>query len=53
MIEEKRVQKYYKNHIVNVWTIKNVEQLKTVSKFIDTVTFQYIDPKEVEEILKK
>jgi len=53
MIEEKRVQKYYKNHIVNVWTIENVEQLKTVSKFIDTVTFQYIDPKEVEEILKK
>lgn len=53
MIEEKRVQKYYKNHIVNVWTIENAEQLKTVSKFIDTATFQYIDPKEVEEILKK
>ncbi len=53
MIEEKRVQKYYKNHIVNVWTIENVEQLKTVSKYIDTATFQYIDPKEVEEILKK
>lgn len=53
MIEEKRVQKYYKNHIVNVWTIESIEQLKTVSKYIDTATFQYIEPKEVEEILKK
>ncbi len=53
MIEEKRVQKYYKNHIVNVRTIESIEQLKTVSKYIDTATFQYIDPKEVEEILKK
>lgn len=53
MIEEKRVQKYYKNHIVNVWTIESIEQLKTVSKYIDTATFQYIAPKEVEEILKK
>lgn len=53
MIEEKRVQKYYKNHIVNVWTIESIEQLKTVSKYIDTATFQYIAPKEVKEILKK
>lgn len=53
LFEEKRVQRYAKNHFTNVWTIDNEEKLNKYAPQADTVTFQFIDPKLVKEKLVK
>ena len=53
LLEEKRLQKYYKHHFVNVWTIDNMEKLNKVLPFVDTITYQFIDPKIVRTNLNK
>lgn len=50
---EPRIQKYHKRHLVNVWTIEKEEQIKNLLPYIDTVTYQFIDPKVVSDILQK
>ena len=52
-LSEKRVQRYYKRHFVNVWTIEKEEQLDSVLPYVDTVTFQYLDPALVKNKLTK
>ena len=52
MLDQKRVQRYAKHHFVNCWTIQKEEQLQHVVKYADTVTYQFLDPKHVEETLK-
>ena len=50
-LEEKRFQKYSKRHVVNVWTIQSKETLDKVVPYVDTVTFDIIDPKLIKESL--
>ena len=52
LFEEKRVLRYIKKHFTNIWTIDSIEKLKKYAPLVDTVTYQYIDPKVVEEELK-
>ncbi len=52
LFEEKRVRRYVKKHFTNVWTIENEEQLKEVKEYVDTATFQYLDPQLVKDYLK-
>lgn len=49
LLEKKIFQKYYKKHVVNVWTIQSKEQLEKVKPFVDTVTFDTLDPKLIKE----
>ena len=52
LFEEKRVLHYIKKHFTNIWTIDSEEKLKKYAPLVDTVTYQFIDPKVVEEELK-
>ena len=52
LFEEKRVLRYIKKHFTNIWTIDSIEKLKKYAPLVDTVTYQFIDPKVVEEELK-
>lgn len=51
LFTEKRVRRYAKNHFTNAWTIESEEHINNVLPYVDTVTFQHIDPKVVEEKL--
>lgn len=53
LFDEPRIQKYHKKHLVNVWTIEKEEEIKNLLPYIDTVTYQFIDPKVVSDILEK
>ena len=53
LFEEKRVQRYTKKHFTNVWTIEKEDQLDYSLPFVDTVTFQYLDPELVKQKLTK
>lgn len=44
MVGKPQVQAYRKDHPVNVWTIERPEQLEEVLPYVDTVTFQKLDP---------
>lgn len=52
LFEEKRVLRYIKKHFTNIWTIDSEEKLKKYAHLVDTVTYQFIDPKVVREELK-
>ena len=52
LFDEKRVKRYSKRHFINAWTIENEEQLKTILPYVDTVTFQYMEPEKIKELLK-
>lgn len=51
LLKEKRVTRYAKRHFTNVWTIQKIEQLDFVLPYVDTVTFQYLDPKLIKDKL--
>ena len=53
LFEEKRFQRYIKKHFTNVWTIDSEEKLKKYAPLVDTVTYQFIDPKLVKDTLEK
>lgn len=53
LFEEKRIQRYHKRHLVNVWTIQSEEELDRVLPYVDTVTFQHMDDEIVKAKLKK
>lgn len=53
MFDEKRVQRYFKKHFVNVWTIESEEQLDKVLPYVDTATFQFVDPKIIKSKLAR
>ncbi len=52
LFDENRVKRYSKHHFINAWTIENEEQLKAILPYVDTVTFQYMEPEKVKELLK-
>ncbi len=52
LLEEKRVLRYAKKHFTNVWTIDNEEKLKKYAPYVDTVTYQFIEPSVVKNTLK-
>lgn len=41
--------RYRKHHLVNTWTIQSDEQYHAVLPYVDTVTFQRIDPTMVRK----
>ena len=45
LFEEKRVLRYIKKHFTNIWTIDSIEKLKKYAPLVDTVTYQFVDPK--------
>ena len=51
LFEERRVRRYVKHHFTNAWTIENETHLKNMLPYVDTVTFQHIEPKVVKEAL--
>lgn len=51
LLEEKRYQKYAKKHYVNVWTIETEAQIDKVLPYVDTITFQHMDPAIVDKKL--
>ncbi len=51
MLLEKRVQRYHNRHLVNCWTIESKEQFEKDYPNCDTVTFQFIEPKYIQERL--
>ena len=53
LLSEKKVQRYAKKHFTNVWTMENEEQMDKVLPYVDTVTFQFMDPKIVATKLNK
>lgn len=51
LLNVKDIQRYYKKHFVNCWTIENETNLDICKKYCDTVTFQHIDCNKVKETL--
>ena len=51
LLEEKTVQRYYRKHYINIWTIESSEQAKKAAPYCDAMTFQYTDPNEIKELL--
>ena len=53
LFKEKKVQRYVKKHFTNAWTIENEDHLNDMLPYVDTVTFQYIEPDIVAKALNK
>ncbi len=51
-LEEKRVRKYSKKHIINIWTVESEDIVSSSLPYVDTITFQNIDCNFVREKLK-
>ena len=51
LFEEKRVLRYVKNHFTNIWTIEDKDQVNQYLSYVDTMTYQYIEPDYVKEKL--
>ncbi len=51
LFEEKRVQRYVKRHFTNAWTIETNDHLVNMLPFVDTVTYQYLEPEAVKKAL--
>ena len=51
LFEEKRVRRYVKHHFTNIWTMESSKELEKYLPYIDTATFQYIEPNVVKEKL--
>lgn len=53
MAKRKEVIAYRKKGgIVNVWTIENMEQAKEFAPYSDTITYQFVEPKEIRGLLE-
>ena len=48
LFNKKKYQKSIKKRLTISWTIDNLEKYEFVSKYRDTVTYQYIDPKIIK-----
>ena len=53
LFREKKVVRYSRRHFVNVWTIESTEQLEKVLPYVDTATYQYVEPEEIKTLLVK
>ena len=52
-LEKKSVQRYCRKHFSNIWTVDSEEILDKYSKYVDTVTFQLIEPSKVKSTLSR
>ena len=48
----KKVRRYQKHHMVNIWTVESMEVLKSSLPYCDQVTFQHLDAEEVKSLLQ-
>lgn len=54
LVHEKSVQKWHENHkILNVWTLENEAELRSVAGLADQYTFELIDLETAKEIVSK
>ena len=51
LFEERRVKRYAKHHFTNAWTIETEEHINNMLPYVDTVTYQHIDPKLISDKL--
>ena len=51
LFEDKRVLRYVKKHFTNIWTIEDKEQVDQYLPYVDTMTYQFIEPDYVKEKL--
>lgn len=52
IIDDKNIRRYQNKHLLNVWTIRDEEQLNKVKNKVDMITFENISYKKVQEALK-
>ena len=52
LFEEKRVLRYTKRHFINVWTIDSIQKLEQCLPYVDTVTYQHLDPNLIKQKLE-
>ncbi len=48
----KKVRRYYKKHIINVWTVEDKGIVTSSLPYVDTITFQHVDCNFVRDSLK-
>lgn len=48
----KKVRRYYKKHIINIWTVEDKGIVTSSLPYVDTITFQHIDCNFVRDSLK-
>ena len=48
----KKVRRYYKKHIINIWTVEDKGIVTSSLPYVDTITFQHIDCNFVSDSLK-
>lgn len=47
LLKQKKVQRYSKKHFVNIWTVEQEEVVDASLPYVDTITFQLMDPNYV------
>lgn len=52
-LKMKKIQRYSKKHIVNIWTVEDKDIVSSSLPYVDTITFQHIDCNFVRDALKK
>ncbi|MCF0116596.1 MAG: hypothetical protein HUJ61_00940 [Bacilli bacterium] len=53
LLNRKNIARIHKHKLMNVWTIKNKEELNKVLPYVDMVTFQDFSYKDVRKALKE
>ena len=51
-VEKKKVQRYYKKHMVNIWTVEDENVVDSTLSYVDMITFQNIDCNYVRDKMK-
>ncbi len=51
-VEKKKVQRYYKKHMINIWTVEDENVVTSALPYVDMITFQNIDCNFVREKMK-
>ncbi len=49
----KKIQKYHKKHIINIWTVEKEDIVTSSLPYVDTITFQHINCDFVRDSLVK
>ncbi len=53
MAKRKEVIAYRKKGgIVNIWTVETIEQAKEYAPYVDTITYQFVEPEQIKNILQ-
>lgn len=48
-----KYRRYQKKHFVNVWTIEDKDNLASVKDYVDTITYQYMEPDFIKKELTR